>query len=92
MAQKRSFETGNQVAIAAFPFRFAKPVAIVSVGVHCLDRSGCYAPTNCTVPISTSPRADGCSPTWWCCDWDHGVASASGRVTQGKTEFVFLLN
>ncbi|KAL0046096.1 hypothetical protein WJX82_002373 [Trebouxia sp. C0006] len=63
--------------------RFAKSMAIVSVGTHCLDRSGCYAPTNCTVPISTSPGADGCSPTWWCCDWDHGVASASGRITQG---------
>lgn len=86
MAQLCSFEKNSQIAIVAFAFRFAKSMAIVSVGTHCLDRSGCYAPTNCTVPISTSPGADGCSPTWWCCDWDHGVASASGRITQGKAE------
>nr|QOL01211.1 putative extracellular protein TR9_019 [Trebouxia lynnae] len=63
--------------------RFAKPVAIAPVGVHCLDRNGCYAPTNCSKPISNSPDSEGCSPSWWCCDWDSGLASASGRITQG---------
>ena len=66
--------------------RLNKPVVIVSTGVHCMDRSGCYGPTNCSLPISTLPTTDGCSPSWWCCDWDHGLSSASGAITQGKTD------
>lgn len=63
--------------------RFGKAVAIASVGVHCLDKNSCYAPTNCSTPITTSPSAEGCSPSWWCCDWDSGSASLSGSITQG---------
>lgn len=70
--------------------RFGKPVAITSVGVHCLDRNGCYAPSNCSVPISPSPTAEGCSPSWWCCDWDSGSASLSGSMTQGSAAFLNL--
>lgn len=62
---------------------FNKPVAITSVGVHCLDKNSCYSPTNCSLAISTSANSAGCTPNWWCCDWDHGSASASGGLTQG---------
>ncbi|KAL3135985.1 hypothetical protein ABBQ32_007025 [Trebouxia sp. C0010 RCD-2024] len=74
---------GSDRVSSQYLTRFGKPVAVASVGVHCLDRNGCYAPSNCSMPISPSPTAEGCSPSWWCCDWDSGSASLSGSMTQG---------
>ncbi|KAK9803417.1 hypothetical protein WJX72_009700 [[Myrmecia] bisecta] len=64
---------------------YGQPVMIVTVGVHCLDRNQCSQPpyNDGTVAVSNAVLPNGCTPSWWCCDWDSqhpGVTGSSGLL------------
>eukprot|EP00884_Botryococcus_braunii_P010432 jgi/Botrbrau1/19390/Bobra.0338s0020.1 len=54
--------------------KFGKPVLIFTVGVRCMDRTGCLPPTS-SAELTMKEPARPCAPSWWCCDWDSRTAA-----------------
>ena len=63
---------------------YGQPALIFSVGVHCVDRTGCV-PGALDHRPSPGESFGACRPGFWCCDWEQpaGGGGATGAAGGG---------